>query len=132
MKRNDPTFKEMVSRIESGELTRLQAADTYGINPGTLNVWLSRSNLAEKTRLKERPLHGAALGWVKLDPDRAKLLDEVVARVVAGELTVTQAARENPTLVLMTISTKVRQRQEELGLPMRKRRTRAEMAAEKQ
>lgn len=60
MKRNDPQFQEMVSRIESGELTRAAAAHEYKINLGTLGVWLARSGIKDKGAKK---LHGAATQW---------------------------------------------------------------------
>lgn len=60
MKRNDPQFQEMVSRIESGELTRAAAAHEYKINLGTLGVWLARSGIKDKGTKK---LHGAATQW---------------------------------------------------------------------
>lgn len=124
MKRNDTTFKEMVSRIESGELTRRQAADTYGIKYGTLCVWLGRSELAEKTRLKGKPLHGAALGWAKLDPDKAKRLDEAAHMAIHGELSVTQVSKLFPDIAAATLTKRVRKDREKIGLPVQRRNRR--------
>ncbi len=89
MKRNDPTFKEMVARILSGELTRKQAADAYGIKENTLTHWLLRGKIA--TPKQPKVLAGAALEWTKPDPVRRAALDEAVSRVLSGELTGDQA-----------------------------------------
>lgn len=77
MKRNDPQFQEMVSRIESGELTRAAAAHEYKINLGTLGVWLARSGIKDKGTKK---LHGAATQWgadAAKDAAYATALDEL-------------------------------------------------------
>ena len=79
----------MVSRIASGELTRKQATEVYGVKYGTLMVWLGRSGLNEETAFKAsskgRTTHGAAVAWPALTPDRIAELDAAVARVIAGE-----------------------------------------------
>jgi len=90
MKRNDPTFQVMVARINSGELTRAQAADTYNLNLGTLHVWLSRSGV--KTP-RQKVLHGAALDWVIDDPERTKAIQAAVTDVTAGRMTARAAAQ---------------------------------------
>ncbi len=89
MKRNDPTFREMIRRIDSLEITRAQACDLYGVSLGTLNVWISRSKL--KLARAPKPLAGAALEWANNDPVRRAALDEAISRVVSGELTGDQA-----------------------------------------
>jgi hypothetical protein len=119
MKRNDSTFKELVSRITSGELTRLQAADIYGVNPGTLKVWLNRSNLSDATRLKERPLHGAALGWMTIDPETARLLEDAAQKVLDGTFKSCLAAHASyPSLSLSTLTARVRKARLAQGLPI--------------
>jgi len=86
MKRNDPTFKEMVARMQSGELTRKQAADTYGVRENTLVVWLGRSGI-EVPRAPKQGLHGDAVNWTKDDPVRSQALQEAFEEVLAGTLT---------------------------------------------
>lgn len=93
MKRNDKTFKEMVARISSGELTRAKAAELYGINLGTLNVWISRSGVGKETRSPHK-LHGAALGWASTDPNRAKALKEATDKVLSGDLSLDDATEK--------------------------------------
>lgn len=131
MKRNDQTFKEMVSRITAGELTRQQAADSYGVNYGTLCVWLGRSNLNAQTARKAtgipKPLAGAALGWNVTDPNKAKVLEEATARVISGEFSVTEASEKYPDLALSTLSKRVRKERMAAGYPVQKRRTRAQL-----
>lgn len=90
MKRNDPTFKEMVARLQSGELTRNQAAEAYGLKPNTLITWLLRSKI-DIPRDSSAGLRGAALTWTKDDPVRKAALAEAVAKVLSGELTGDQA-----------------------------------------
>lgn len=121
----------MVARIQSGELTRAQAAQTYGINLGTLGVWLSRSKVNTTTRAP-RKLHGAALGWAITDPDKVKLLDEAVAKVLAGEMSATKASEIYPTLALATIALRVRKARLAAGQPVQQRRTREELERDAQ
>lgn len=130
MRRNDKTFKEMVARLQSGEITRHQAADIYQIGYGTLGVWLSRSGVAKSTagRLPDgsRRLHGAALERSRsLSPDKAKALDAAVARVLAGEISALAAEAENPDLSARTIAQRVRKARIDQGLPVQEKRTRA-------
>jgi hypothetical protein len=63
MKRNDPSFREMIGRIRSGELTRKQAAAAYGITTGLLNVWIQRSKITGLPRDTE---------WRQQNPDKVK------------------------------------------------------------
>lgn len=113
MKRNDKTFKEMVSRIQSGELTRSQAADAYNIKVNTLNVWLGRSRLTvPKTRSKE--LRGAAVEWSNNVDYTA--LNSAVASVLDGTYKSCYAAqRAFPTVKLSTLTLKVRQARERMA-----------------
>lgn len=110
MKRNDSTFKEMVARIQSGELTRAQAANTYNLNPGTLNVWLGRSKLNETTKMSVRPLHGATADLVNnLDPEIAAKLAEATRKVLDGTFKSCLAAHGTyPELSLSTLTARVR------------------------
>ncbi|MDO9236198.1 MAG: hypothetical protein Q7U28_09235 [Aquabacterium sp.] len=121
--RNSKEFRELVSRLQAGTLTRAQAAAEYGINPGTLGVWLSRSKVRSP-----KALHGAALGWAITDPDKIKLLNEAVAKVLAGEVSATKASEMYPTLALATIAFRVRKARIAAGQPVQHRRTREELA----
>lgn len=118
MKRNDPTFKEMVSRITSGELTRLQAADTYQIKPNTLNAWLRRSKIdaPKQTRIA----YGAAADLMaRLDPNIAKLLDEATQRVLDGTFkSCLEAQKSYPDVSLSTLTVRVRKARIAKGLPI--------------
>ena len=118
MKRNDPTFKEMVSRITSRELTRLQAADTYQIKPNTLNAWLRRSKIdaPKQTRIA----YGAAAELAdRLDPNIAKLLDEATQKVLDGTLkSCLAASAAYPGISLSTLTARVRKARLAAGLPI--------------
>lgn len=119
MKRNDPTFKEMVSRIASGELTRKQAAEAYGINYGTLCVWLGRSDLNAETvqrgpkAHRDRTAHGAATLWPTLPPEVVAALDAAVARVMAGESTALGESKADPRIKLSTLTQRVQKARRE-------------------
>lgn len=125
--RHSQEFKDLAAKILSGELSRLEASNQYGINPGTLAVWMSRSNLTSKGPDGVKKLHGAALESAITDPDKVKLLEEAVARVLDGELSATEAAEKYPTLAQVTIAKRVRKYRQEHGMTVQKRRTRAEM-----
>ena len=111
MKRNDSTFKEMVSRIQSGELTRHQAADAYGVGYGTLCVWLSRSKLNESTVQRSpdgtrmRMRYGAAVEWGVPNPEA---MAAAVQRVLRGEISAQAASKQSPELNSRTLAKKVR------------------------
>lgn len=120
MKRNDQTFQEMVSRIKSGELTRKQAATAYGIEYGTLCVWLGRSGLNAETVAKG-PLahrrgaaHGAATNWPVLSPETSAALDAALARVLAGETTAQGESKADPRIKLTTLTQRVRSARREM------------------
>jgi len=118
MKRNDTTFKEMVSRITSGELTRLQAADTYQIKPGTLNAWIRRSKL--DVPKQKRVAYGAAADLAaNLDPRIAKLLDEATEKVLDGTFKSCLAAHKAYLgVALGTLTARVRKARLAQGLPI--------------
>lgn len=118
--RTSPSFKVLVARLQSGELTRAQAAAEYGVPLGTLNVWLSRSKVGESTRLKERTLHGAAADLANsLDPKIAKLLDEATQKVLDGTYkSCLAASKAYPDVVLGTLTTRVRKARLAQGLPI--------------
>ena len=129
MKRNDTTFHEMISRIRSGELTRRQAAETYGIAVGVLNVWIQRSKITGLPRDnnwrsqnpdKVKELTSHLLGKA-LDPERQAALNDAVARVLAGEISARAAALQDPRLSARTIAMKVRQARIKEGLPVQQR-----------
>jgi hypothetical protein len=97
--RHDTAFVEAARRVACGASTREQESAALGVNPGTFAVWMSRSKItASRNPDNVKKLHGAALGWVTTDPDKAKAMDEATARVLAGEITSTQAARDYPEL----------------------------------
>jgi len=120
--RHSEKFKILASRMHSGEITREQMADACGIKVGTLGVWLTRSKLTKKNNADgTKKLHGAALGLVINDPNRAKVVATAVARVMSGEISVTQAAREYPEIPASTLSKRVRQLKEYAGEPVARR-----------
>lgn len=118
MKRNDPTFQEMVSRLTTGELTRKQAAEIYGLNPSTLDVWLSRSGITRATTSKApRVRRGAELGWNVLSDDLVAEMDAAIARILAGESSALGESKKNPRLNLGTLTVKARAARKLAGLP---------------
>lgn len=126
MQRNDAKFKELVSRLQSGELNRQQASEAYGVNYGTLCVWLSRSKLGSTTLQREadgsRKLHGIAAKNSQLDPDKDRALDAAVARVLAGEISALAASKESEGLSPSTIAARVRKAKLQAGIPIPRRR----------
>lgn len=133
MKRNDATFNAMVARLAAGELTRQQAAEEYGVNYGTLCVWLGRSKLNDSTARKTpKAVYGAAVDWAIKDPDKVKALDAAVAKVLAGEISALAAAKQNPDLSARTIADRVRRARVQSGLPVQHRTVRADAGAQEQ
>jgi hypothetical protein len=120
--RHSQTFKELVARLQSGELTRAQAAAAYGLNPGTLASWLLRSKVGESTRTKvgDKFLYGAAAEFAeRLDPNIAKLLDEATEKVLDGTFKSCLAAHKAyPGVVLGTLTARVRKARLAQGLPI--------------
>lgn len=108
MKRNDSKFKEMVLRIQSGELTRHEAAEAYGIGYGTLGVWLSRSKLNSSTARRKvdgtKARYGVASEWPVLDKDA---VDAAVQRVLSGEISARALCMQDPTFRYSTLVRKV-------------------------
>lgn len=128
--RHSKEFVEAAGRVASGATTREAAAQELGVNPGTFGVWMSRSGIAvDKTEKGTKKPAGAALGWAINDPDKAKALDEATARVLAGEMSVTEASEIYTDVAFATIAARVRRTRERLGIPVQKRRTRAQMEA---
>ena len=83
MKRNDPTFNTMISRLQSGEIARTNPQE-YGIGAGTVNVWISRSVLANTiANQRGKPMAGAATQWDALTPDKVAATDAALVRVLA-------------------------------------------------
>lgn len=98
-KRNSPTFRDAAQRVISGQSTKEVEAEALNMKPGTFAVWMTRSKLTSRFNPDGTPkLQGAALGWATSDSDKAKALAEATTRVLAGELTATQACRDNPIL----------------------------------
>jgi homospermidine synthase len=120
--RHSQTFKELVARLQSGELTRAQAAVAYGVNPGTLAKWLLRSKVGESTRTKVdgKFLYGAAAEFAdRLDPKIARLLEEATKKVLDGTFRSCLAAhRAYPDVVLGTLTARVRKARLAQGLPI--------------
>lgn len=117
MKPNDTTFKEMISRIASGELTRKQAAEAYGIDPGTLNVWIARFNLSDSL-----PSMRGKAGYAKQLSDKYAIdtdaYEKAVARVLSGEISALALSEETPGIKAGTLAKKVRQARIRAGLPV--------------
>lgn len=110
MNRHSPEFKELVARLQSGELTRAQACDIYGLQRDTLSTWLTRSKVGASTRTKTRPLAGSAKQFVEsMDPQYVLLLNDLVAKVLSGEYRSCRAAHlANPQVPLSTLTVRVR------------------------
>lgn len=127
MKINDASFKEMVGRLQSGELTRSQAAETYGIGVPMLNVWISRAKLGSTIpdlRKISRPIPNrhVATGPV-LDPDNAKALREAVAKVLSEGVSALSVSNADPRVKQRTLAKYVREAKIAAGevLPVRTR-----------
>lgn len=129
MKLHDASFNEMVGRLKSGELTRAQAATVYGLNPGTLGVWLSRAGLTGQLPSLQGKV-GRAAEIAQTDPVLIAAMDAAVAKVVGGEISALEAARQDPRLSARTIAHKVRQFRQRQGLPVQAKRTRSPSAKE--
>lgn len=122
MNNTSPQFNEMISRLQSGELTRNQAAAEYGIGIGTLNVWISRKKLAGT--IPAVGLSGAALEWAETDPDKVNARRQATARVLSGEISALAAAKEYPGMSPTTLALDVRKARIAQGLPVQAKRTR--------
>lgn len=117
MKRNDPTYKAMISRIKSGELSRKQAAEEYGINPVTLNAWIVRSKEVLPDRRSSREVIDPrleAMGVVALTPERKQALLDAVQRVIRGGISCNQAAKNDPTITMSYLARLVRKEKERI------------------
>lgn len=115
--KNSDAFREAARRVVSGQSTKEVEASILNIKPGTFAVWMTRAGItSRKNNTAKRRLHGAALGWVTADPIKAKALEEATARVLAGELTSTQASKEYPELssARATLAARVRRAREKL------------------
>ena len=130
MKRNDTTFKLMVSRLQSGEITREQACAEYGVGYGTLCVWLGRSKLNATIPHpgwkpdRARPMVGAAAEWTPLDEDTKKAIEAAVVRVIAGEISALAVAKEDPRINHRTLTKAVRKAKIAAGIPVRVNKSR--------
>ena len=125
-------FKEAAQRVTSGQSTKEVEAAALNIKPGTFAVWMTRAGLTSRRNPDgSKKLHGAALGWVTTDPDKAKALEAATALVLAGETSATQAAEKFPGVAVSAISARVRRARTEAGVekPPTIRRTRAQMEA---
>ena len=122
MNNTSPEFTEMICRLQSGELTRKQAAAAYSIDIGTLNVWISRKGLADS--IPKQGLAGAAREWAEKDPDKVKARREAAARVLSGEISAMAAAKEYPGMSHVTLALDVRKARIAQGLPVQAKRTR--------
>jgi transposase len=127
MKRNDPTFRAMVSRLLAGEITRSQAASEYGIQYNTLCVWLTRSKIDLPETKKTRSLkpfsadtvrHGAAVNFPTITEERAQKMNLAVQKALSGEMSARAASIELGVSV-QTVSRKVRSMRVAQGLPVR-------------
>lgn len=130
--RNSKEFTEAANRVVSGQSTKEAEAALLNVKPGTFAVWMTRSGLTSRTNPDgTKKLHGAALGWVTSDPDKAKALEEATAKVLAGEMSATRAAEVYPGVAVSAVSARARRARAEAGVekPKTIRRTQAEMAA---
>lgn len=123
MNRHDPKFHELISRLQSGEITRPEASTIYGIHPVTLNGWITRSKLSE-TIPSRRGRDGSEMAPKITDPDKVNAMANAVARVLAGEISARAAAIADPRIVMNTLQHKVRQAKKRAGIPIRKNKTR--------
>lgn len=127
MKRNDATFKEMVTRLQSGAISRAQACDEYGLKYVTLSAWLIRSKLNDSVPRAgalhgARALHGVAKELAEsVDADKAARINSAVARVLAGEISARAASKEDPTLSSRTLAARVLKAKKAAGVPIPKR-----------
>lgn len=122
MKRNDPTFRAMVARIASGEISRRQAAAIYNVNYGTLGVWLNRSGFGEATaykgaRTRKAGRAGAAVGWPEMSQEVRAKLDAAAERVLSGASSARSESMADPEIKLSTLTIKVRKIRQARGLP---------------
>lgn len=131
MKRNDATFKAMVARLQSGEITRKQACEEYDIPYGTLAVWLTRSKVNESIPRSPaggpenpRQRQGAALEWGTLSDDVRQRMNAAVARVLAGETSALAESKADPEIKCTTLTLWVRRAKEAAGIPVRKNKSR--------
>ena len=127
MKRNDGDFKTMVSRIQSGEFTRQQAAEAYEIPYNTLTIWLKRSRVSLPVKVnatEPKVLHGDALNWATKDPLKVKAMQEAVERILRGEISALAASQQDPRLSPSTLAQKVRKIRLANGQPVQVRRSR--------
>ena len=130
--RNSEKFIDAAKRVVSGQSTKEVEAALLNVKPGTFAVWMTRGGFTSRTNPDgTKKLHGAALGWVTSDPDKAKALEEATARVLAGEMSATRAAEVYPDVAMSAVAARVRRARAEAGLekPKTIRRTRAELAS---
>lgn len=104
---NDPETLAQVERMERGECTRMQAAETLGISISSMNTRLARGGFLE--RLKgTRDYSGSNL--FKPNPDKAKVYSEAVAEaLLSPKLKVKQLWSKYPGLNYQTLAKKVRE-----------------------
>lgn len=129
MKPSHPQFQEILARIRSGELTRAQAAAEYGLNPGSLNTWISRSGQAH-TLPSRRGKAGTAAERAEKDPDKVAAMEAAVKRVLTGEISALAMAQLDPRVNPRTLAAKVRQARLKAGLPVQAKRSRTTKEAE--
>jgi hypothetical protein len=119
MTRDDATFKEMVLRLQAGDLTRAQAAEQYGLKYNTLCQWLKRSNLASSI-----PMAPVEHQFKKTDPEIERATQAAVELVLNGLSSALAAARPGVTLSHREISRRVRMRRLALGRPVKRHTSR--------
>ena len=115
MNKHTPQYAEMVSRLVSGELSRKQAADEYGVNFGTLSSWLIRDKIKTPRVKLVTGAARAAADRANEDPDKVIAMDQAVARVLAGECTAYSAAKADARVNLSTLNVRIRKAREAEG-----------------
>lgn len=90
-----PDYELLVARIESGEITRLKAAELSceitGLKPQTFLSWLRSSGAAKRLK-PTRGNAGSNSGWAHTDPAVIKAYEEALALALSKKVSVRQAA----------------------------------------
>jgi hypothetical protein len=123
MNRHSPEFHAIIAQLQAGTTTRQRVSQEHGLSINTLNAWLRRSNVGESTRIKDRPLVGAAAEKHRaMSPDDAALLDRLTAEVLDGTYRSALAAHTtHPHISLSTLTKRVFAAKRAAGLPTRTR-----------
>lgn len=90
-----PEYEKLVARIETGELTRLQAADlsfeATGLKPQTFLSWLRSSGAAERLK-STRGNAGSNSQFAHTDPAVIQAYTEALALALTKKVSIRRAA----------------------------------------